>query len=98
MVGAYPENVDAYDDAYRWQQPREECEYAARISLMARSRVPTPEVVGRQRPHADQGEQQHDLFEQGVHCTKCHQHVRDRIAEASRGNVRRPPWREPGRW
>ena len=81
----------------RRQQPREEGEHAVRIGVVARPRAAAPEAIGRQRPHADQGQQEHDLLEHGVHGAKGHQHVGDRIAETGRRGVLGGRRRERGR-
>jgi len=52
----YVANVDEGDA----DPPPEVVEHAERVGLVARSRTSAPEAVGRQRPHADQGEQEHD--------------------------------------
>ena len=47
-----------------------------------------PDLVGRQRPDADHGEQQHGRLEQRVDGAKRHQHAGDRVADAGGMQVR----------
>ena len=48
-----------------------------------------PEAVGRERPDADDGEKQHDLFEHGVEGAIGDQDSGDRVAETGRGETSR---------
>ena len=79
-----PEDVNADHDPDRRQQPGEEGQHAVPAAFCPQPRCAAPEPVRRQRPHADQGEQQHDFLEQCVERAVGHQHGGDRIADAGR--------------
>src|SRR6202044_3500971 len=86
-VGADPEDMDADQDAEGRQDLREEGERRLRQLSAHLARRPAPIPVGGKRPHADHGENQHDLLQHGVEGAVGDQNGRDRIAEASLGQV-----------
>ena len=81
---ADPEDVDPDQNADRHQQLRNKCQRAVRVGRMAGTRQAAPDTVRRQRPDADEREQQHHHLEQRVDRAVRHQHGGDGIAEAGR--------------
>ena len=75
-------DVDADDDPDRRQHPRQVAPAGCRVICRRRPRPPAPGAVRRQRPDADQAQQQHHLLEQRVHRAEGHQHGGDRVADA----------------
>jgi len=72
------------------EQPGEEVECVAGLDATEQRRSSGPEPIRGERPHTDEGEQKHDLFQKGVHCAECHEHIGDGIAEAGCGGMLPP--------
>src|SRR5216684_5748485 len=81
-----PAHIDSHHYSHRWQKLSKKRQRAVWLCIDTQPRYSTPHVIRRQRPDAEQSEQQDHFLEQRVERTVNEQNAGDGIAETSGGN------------
>ena len=83
MVGTGPEHVDPNHDADWRQHLSQKHEDAVRLRINTETGYPSPRLILRQGPDANQCEQQNNFFKQRIERTVDEQNTGDRIAKTA---------------